>query len=80
MLLDLLNIDAEAYFQIVQVLFYKGKVFDFIRQGEKEKKEREAKKPVKEPKEKKEEGEGEEDEDEEEEDDEETLLSHNDIL
>ena len=28
----LLNIDVEAYFQIVSILFYKGKVFNFIRQ------------------------------------------------
>jgi len=31
-MLDLLFIDAEAYFQIVAILFYKGKVFDFIRE------------------------------------------------
>ena len=37
MMLDLLTIDCEAYFQIIQVLFYRGKVFDFIKQGEKEK-------------------------------------------
>ena len=32
-LLDLLYIDSEAYFQIVSIIFYKGKVFDFIKQG-----------------------------------------------
>lgn len=29
-MLDLLCIDAEAYFQIISILFYRGKVFDFI--------------------------------------------------
>lgn len=32
-MLDLLYIDSEAYFQIVSIIFYKGKVFDFIKQG-----------------------------------------------
>ena len=27
------RIDSEAYFQIVSIIFYKGKVFDFIKQG-----------------------------------------------
>ena len=30
-MLDLLYIDAEAYFQIVSILFQKGKVFEFIK-------------------------------------------------
>ena len=29
-MLDLLYIDSEAYFQIIAIVFYKGKVFDFI--------------------------------------------------
>lgn len=29
-MLDLLCIDAEAYFQLISILFYRGKVFDFI--------------------------------------------------
>ena len=32
-MLDLLYIDAEAYFQIISILFYKGLVFEFIKQG-----------------------------------------------
>jgi len=35
-MLDLLYIDSEAYFQIVSIVFYKGKVFDFIQQGNKQ--------------------------------------------
>lgn len=31
--MDLLYIDSEAFFQIVSILFYQGKVFDFIKQG-----------------------------------------------
>ena len=31
-MLDLLYIDAEAYFQIMSILFYKGKVFEFIKE------------------------------------------------
>lgn len=31
-MLDLLCIDAEAYFQIISILFYRGKVFDFIQE------------------------------------------------
>ena len=31
-MLDLLTIDAEAYFQIISILFYKGKVFEFLRE------------------------------------------------
>jgi hypothetical protein len=30
-MLDLLYIDAEAFFQIISILFYKGMVFDFIK-------------------------------------------------
>lgn len=36
-MLDLLYIDSEAYFQIVSIIFYPGKVFDFIKQGSKKK-------------------------------------------
>jgi len=32
-MLDLLYIDAEAYFQIISICFYKGLVFDFIKSG-----------------------------------------------
>jgi hypothetical protein len=32
-MLDLLYIDAEAYFQIISILFYKGMVFEFIKNG-----------------------------------------------
>jgi hypothetical protein len=32
-MIDLLYIDAEAYFQIVSILFYRGKVFDFVKSG-----------------------------------------------
>lgn len=38
-MLDLLYIDSEAYFQIVSIIFYKGKVFDFIQSGKAEQKE-----------------------------------------
>ena len=31
-MLDLLYIDAEAYFQIISILFYKGKVFEFVKE------------------------------------------------
>lgn len=31
---DLIYIDSEAYFQIMSILFYKGKVFDFINQSQ----------------------------------------------
>ena len=30
-MMDLLYIDAEAYFQIIAILFYKGKAFEFIK-------------------------------------------------
>lgn len=29
----LLNIDAEAFFQIISILFYEGKQFDFVKMG-----------------------------------------------
>ena len=41
-MLDLLYIDSEAYFQIVSIIFYKGKVFDFIKQGRQHRKSRHA--------------------------------------
>ena len=31
-MIDLLTIDAEAYFQIISILFYRGKVFDFLKE------------------------------------------------
>jgi len=31
-MLDLLTIDAEAYFQIISILFFRGKVFEFLRE------------------------------------------------
>lgn len=42
-MLDLLYIDSEAYFQIVSIIFYKGKVFDFIQQGKRRHKSKHAK-------------------------------------